>query len=220
MTTDEYERDVTASREEIAAVMGDVADGIRSGAVRFGDGADAVTVDIPAEVALEIELETEDDGTSLELELEWTESDDDAPESAADAVEGSATAAPATDTTDEATANPSADDTAAETERPPVDDTPEATAAAAPADPEATAADRPAVGAGDGTRSMARFEVYRGRDGDWYWRLRHRNGNVIATGGEGYTRKHNALKGLRSVVANSADAAITGEFTSSFQPRE
>ncbi|WP_431357818.1 YegP family protein [Haloarcula marina] len=42
-------------------------------------------------------------------------------------------------------------------------------------------------------------------------RLRHRNGNIIASSGEGYTRKHNALKGLRSVIANSADAAISEE---------
>ena len=67
------------------------------------------------------------------------------------------------------------------------------------------------LGATDGGRSLARFEVYRARDEEWHWRLRHRNGNVIATSDEGYTRKHNALKGLRSVIANSADAAITEE---------
>lgn len=69
------------------------------------------------------------------------------------------------------------------------------------------------LGATDATRSLARFEVYQARDDEWRWRLRHRNGNIIATSGEGYTRKHNALKGLRSVIANSADAAITGDFT-------
>ncbi|WP_205427218.1 YegP family protein [Halorussus sp. MSC15.2] len=39
----------------------------------------------------------------------------------------------------------------------------------------------------------------------------HRNGNVIATSGEGYTRKHNALKGLRSVMTNAADAETVEE---------
>lgn len=69
------------------------------------------------------------------------------------------------------------------------------------------------VGATDGSQSLAQFEVYQARDDEWRWRLRHRNGNIIATSGEGYTRKHNALKGLQSVVANSADAEITAEFT-------
>ncbi|MDT3436499.1 amphi-Trp domain-containing protein [Haloarcula sp. 1CSR25-25] len=69
------------------------------------------------------------------------------------------------------------------------------------------------VGAADGSQSLARFEVYQARDDEWRWRLRHRNGNIIATSGEGYTRKHNALKGLQSVIANSTDAAITGEVT-------
>lgn len=69
------------------------------------------------------------------------------------------------------------------------------------------------VGAADGTQSLARFEVYQARDDEWRWRLRHRNGNVIATSGEGYTRKHNALKGLQSVMANSTAATITGDVT-------
>lgn len=68
------------------------------------------------------------------------------------------------------------------------------------------------VGATDGSQSLAQFEVYQARDDEWRWRLRHHNGNIIATSGEGYTRKHNALKGLQSVVANSADAEITAEF--------
>ncbi|MGB9955645.1 amphi-Trp domain-containing protein [Haloferax prahovense] len=67
------------------------------------------------------------------------------------------------------------------------------------------------LGATDGAQSLARFEVYRARDAEWRWRLRHQNGNIIASSGEGYTRKHNALKGLRSVIANSADAAISEE---------
>ncbi|ACM59054.1 amphi-Trp domain-containing protein [Halorubrum lacusprofundi] len=71
----------------------------------------------------------------------------------------------------------------------------------------------PLAGAADAAQSLARFEVYQARDEEWRWRLRHRNGNIIATSGEGYTRKHNALKGLRSVMTNSANAEITGEFT-------
>jgi amphi-Trp domain-containing protein len=65
------------------------------------------------------------------------------------------------------------------------------------------------AGATDGSQSPARFEVYRDAGEEWRWRLRHRNGNVIATSGQGYTRKHNALNGLRSVMENSSDAVIT-----------
>jgi amphi-Trp domain-containing protein len=162
---DEYEEEVTAGREEIAAVLSGVADGILAGSVRVGTDAGAVTVDVPEELTLEIELETEGGERSLELELEW----------------------PAPDDASAASSDEVAPD---ETEREPA-----------------------LVGAADGSRSLARFEVYRGRDDEWRWRLRHRNGNIIATGGEGYTRKHNALKGLRSVMANSADAEITDELT-------
>ena len=102
---------------------------------------------------------------------------------------------------DEATAEP-AESSAAEpaessaAESPPVDES-----------------ETPAVaGTADASGSLARFEVYPDTAGEWRWRLRHRNGNVIATGGEGYTRKHNALKGLRSVMQNSPDAEVTEEF--------
>lgn len=79
--------------------------------------------------------------------------------------------------------------------------------------PEDTDEGRTLTGAADGSHSLARFEVYRVRDDEWRWRLRHRNGNTIATSGEGYTRKHNALKGLQSVMANATDATITDEDT-------
>lgn len=67
-----------------------------------------------------------------------------------------------------------------------------------------------AVGAGETPESLARFEVFQDSTAEWRWRMVHRNGNVIATGGEGYTRKHNALKGIRSVVQN-APGATAGE---------
>lgn len=65
------------------------------------------------------------------------------------------------------------------------------------------------VSAADGTASPARFEVFRDGGGEWRWRLRHRNGEIIASSGEGYTRKHNAQKGLRSVIENASEAEIT-----------
>jgi uncharacterized protein YegP (UPF0339 family) len=54
--------------------------------------------------------------------------------------------------------------------------------------------------------SQARFELYEDKAGQWRWRLRHRNGNVVADGGEGYTRKHNAQKGMQSVRRNALGA--------------
>jgi len=59
--------------------------------------------------------------------------------------------------------------------------------------------------------SLARFEVFRDRADEWRWRLVHRNGNVIADGGEGYASKQNALKGLRSVRRNAPGAEIDTE---------
>ena len=57
--------------------------------------------------------------------------------------------------------------------------------------------------------SLGRFEVYRDRADEWRWRLVHRNGNIIATSGEGYTSRQNAEKGLRSVMANAPGADVT-----------
>lgn len=57
--------------------------------------------------------------------------------------------------------------------------------------------------------SLGRFEVYRDRADEWRWRLVHRNGNIIATSGEGYTSRQNARKGLRSVMTNAPGADVT-----------
>ncbi|MFB6303871.1 MAG: HVO_2922 family protein [Haloferacaceae archaeon] len=56
--------------------------------------------------------------------------------------------------------------------------------------------------------SQGRFELYEDASERWRWRLRHRNGNVVATSGQGYTRKHNAQKGLHSVRSNAFGATI------------
>jgi len=56
--------------------------------------------------------------------------------------------------------------------------------------------------------SQARFELYQDRGDQWRWRLRHRNGNVIGDSGEGYTRKHNAQKGMQSVRRNALGATV------------
>ena len=51
-----------------------------------------------------------------------------------------------------------------------------------------------------------RFEVYRSRDG-WRWRLRARNGRVIATG-ESHTRERDALRAAVTVAKTAGDAMV------------
>ncbi|MFB6183786.1 MAG: HVO_2922 family protein [Haloarculaceae archaeon] len=56
--------------------------------------------------------------------------------------------------------------------------------------------------------SNATFELYEDREGDWRWRLRHDNGNIIADSGEGYASKQKAQQGIESVRNNAADADL------------
>jgi uncharacterized protein len=56
------------------------------------------------------------------------------------------------------------------------------------------------------TMASATFEVYKDRSGEFRWRLRHSNGNVIANGGEGYKSKRSALNGIESVKKNAPEA--------------
>jgi uncharacterized protein YegP (UPF0339 family) len=54
----------------------------------------------------------------------------------------------------------------------------------------------------------AKFEIYKGKIGDFHWRLIHTNGRVIAKSGEGYTTKVNAINGLNSVKENAPNATV------------
>lgn len=56
--------------------------------------------------------------------------------------------------------------------------------------------------------SQATFEVYQDRADEWRWRLVHRNGNIIADSGEGYSSRQNAEKGVESVKRNAPDADV------------
>lgn len=40
-------------------------------------------------------------------------------------------------------------------------------------------------------------EVYRDSSGEWRWRLKARNGRIIATGAEGYLDEDDCLYGLK-----------------------
>jgi uncharacterized protein YegP (UPF0339 family) len=54
----------------------------------------------------------------------------------------------------------------------------------------------------------ATFQLYEDTAGDYRWRLRHENGNIIADSGEGYASKQKAKQGIESVKENAADASV------------
>ncbi len=55
-----------------------------------------------------------------------------------------------------------------------------------------------------------KFELYEDKGGEFRFRLKAKNGEVIATS-EGYTSKNGALNGIESVKENAPDAEIVKE---------
>jgi uncharacterized protein len=55
-----------------------------------------------------------------------------------------------------------------------------------------------------------KFEVYKDSRGEHRWRLRHGNGNVLATSSQGYNTKVSALKCIDIVkqASNSANIVL------------
>ena len=54
---------------------------------------------------------------------------------------------------------------------------------------------------------MGKFEVYKDKAGEYRFRLKAGNGQVIATG-EGYSSKAACLNGVESVKTNAPDAEV------------
>lgn len=52
-----------------------------------------------------------------------------------------------------------------------------------------------------------KFELYQDRGGEYRWRLKHSNGNILATSSEGYKAKASAMRCIEN-VQNSKDAKI------------
>jgi amphi-Trp domain-containing protein len=206
-----YDWERTVDRAGVAAVLSGVADGVLAGAVELGDGS--VSVDIPEEVDLEVELETEDGETSLDVELEWDSADAAAPGHGEVAGTTATTGEPEGATADEGATDEgtTADEAPAADEAATADEVPTADGTATDGTETGTAAPPVPVGAAAPVESLARFELFEDRAAEWRWRLRHRNGNIIATSGEGYTRKHNARKGLQSVVGNAPGAEVVDD---------
>lgn len=53
-----------------------------------------------------------------------------------------------------------------------------------------------------------RFEVYQDGSQEYRWRLKSSNGQVIATGGEGYSSKEGCESGIAAVKKEAVQAPI------------
>jgi uncharacterized protein YegP (UPF0339 family) len=53
-----------------------------------------------------------------------------------------------------------------------------------------------------------KFELYKDKSGEFRFRLKAGNGEVIATGSESYGSKAAALNGIESIKRNAAEANI------------
>jgi uncharacterized protein YegP (UPF0339 family) len=81
---------------------------------------------------------------------------------------------------------------------------------AVPIDPDQEGVPEAATGEIETAQSLGQFQLYVDRGGKWRWRLVHRNGNIIAASGQGYSLKQKARQGMHSVMRNAPDAeAIT-----------
>ena len=60
------------------------------------------------------------------------------------------------------------------------------------------------------TVTHPKFEMYQDKAGEFRFRLKAKNGEIIATG-EGYKTKANCLNGIESVKKNAPDAEVVTE---------
>ncbi len=54
---------------------------------------------------------------------------------------------------------------------------------------------------------MWRYDVFQDVGGNWRWRLRGGNGQIVATSGESFASHHNAVRAALNVRANAGTAA-------------
>lgn len=45
----------------------------------------------------------------------------------------------------------------------------------------------------------SKLEIYEDKAGEWRWRLKASNGRIIATGGEGFTRRNSCYESMINV---------------------
>jgi uncharacterized protein len=56
--------------------------------------------------------------------------------------------------------------------------------------------------------AAAKFEVYKDRGGEYRWRLRAQNRQILASSGEAYSDKRGCLAAIESVKRAAADAPV------------
>ena len=54
------------------------------------------------------------------------------------------------------------------------------------------------------------FHIYTDAKGEYRWRLKAANGNIVADSGEGYTTKANCLNGINAVKGAGSAPVIDG----------
>ena len=205
-----HESRESRSRQALATYFRRIAAALGRGEPVPVDDAGTVTVDPPAEQAVEVELEREDDAVRFELEMEWPEAegeiDADADASKADFelyedtagkwrwrlthVNGNIIADGGEGYSDKRDAKAGIESVQRNAAGAHVVD--------ADADEEAP----------DDGGSNATFELFRDAAEKHRWRLTHDNGNIIADSGEGYASKQKAEQGLESVKSNAVGAAV------------
>jgi uncharacterized protein YegP (UPF0339 family) len=65
--------------------------------------------------------------------------------------------------------------------------------------------------ASDEKKARASFEVYKDKGGEYRWRLRSMNKQILATSGEGYKEKRSCLAAIESVKRAAAEAPVVDE---------
>ena len=45
------------------------------------------------------------------------------------------------------------------------------------------------------------LQYFKSRTGEWHWRFKSSNGNILAISGEGYTRRRSAIKNWNSLFS-------------------
>lgn len=59
-------------------------------------------------------------------------------------------------------------------------------------------------------RHAVKFEVYEGKDHQWYWRAK-RSSDIVADGSEGYSTASNARKAVRKFIKSIAEQYVYGD---------
>ena len=205
-----HEEEAPRKRRGIASFFQQIADRLRRGEKVAVDDEQSVAVEVPAEPELEIELEREEGDVSLEIELEWDEEEG--------AIETDVVASKARFELFEDSAgeyrwrlvhrnsNIIADSGEGYASKQKAEQGLESVRENAPAAYVVDLSNDEAAPEDGG--SDAAFELFEDDAGDWRWRLRHNNGNIIADGGQGYSSKQKIRQGLASVRNNVPGAPV------------